>query len=95
MLAKDTARFNVYDDSSSRAFTGASCTGALLARPCWAIRTNLRRENELKVLCNLRTLSQRFKKFKIVTRTRLEKSDFKEEIDGLDSVINGLHRTGI
>ena len=34
-------------------------------------------------------------KFKIVTRTRLEKSDFREEIDGLDSVINELHRGGI
>jgi len=36
-----------------------------------------------------------YQEFKIVTRTRLEKSDFKEEIDGLDSVINELHRSGI
>jgi len=34
-------------------------------------------------------------KFKIVTRTRLEKSDFRRDMDGLDPVINGLHRSGI
>ena len=31
---------------------------------------------------------------KIVTRARLEKSDFRTEIDGLDSLIDELHRSG-